>query len=156
MASTTYDRENIQKERRKLMREVLDLYDYEGNGYVFAKDAGKILKAMGRTLDHDDEKNFVETADPDDKGIISKETFLAAVDAMFSLPKNIISEIADAFSIFDVDQDGKISAKEFRNILLKYGGEFSEKDVDEIFQIIDVDKDSKINFNEFLEAWKFQ
>ena len=156
MSSSSYDRNNIQKERRKLMSEVLDLYDYDGNGYVYAKDAGKILKAMGRTLDCDDEKNFVETADPDEKGIISKETFLAAVDAMFSLPKNIISEISDAFSIFDTDQDGKITSKEFRNILLKYGGEFSEKDVDDIFKIIDVDKDSKITYDEFLEAWKFQ
>ena len=154
--SKSYDRSNIQKERKKLMRDVLDLYDYEANGYVYAKDAGKILKAMGRTLDYDDEKNFVETADPENKGIISKETFLAAVEAMFSLPKNMLSELSEAFNIFDTDHDGKITANQFKNIMLKYGGDVEEKDVDELFQIIDVDKDSKINFNEFLEAWKFQ
>ena len=70
---------DIQDERRQLMKEVLDLYDPNDEGYVQTKDIRKILNAMGRTLDKEDEQNFKEAADPDNSGTISKDNFLDTV-----------------------------------------------------------------------------
>ena len=53
----------IQEERRKLMEEVFDLYDPDNLGFVFSKDALKILSAMGRTLDPEDETDFLAMID---------------------------------------------------------------------------------------------
>ena len=61
----------LQDERRKLMKEILDLYDPNNEGYVNSKDTSKILKAMGRTLEDDDEQNFLQAADPEETGKIS-------------------------------------------------------------------------------------
>ena len=63
----------LQDERRKLMKEVLDLYDPNNEGYVTSSDTVKILKAMGRTLEEDDEQNFLQAADPEETGKISKD-----------------------------------------------------------------------------------
>ena len=49
----------LQEERHKLMDEVFDLYDPDNLGYVFSKDALKILSAMGRVLDPGDETYFL-------------------------------------------------------------------------------------------------
>ena len=62
----------LQDERRKLMKEILDLYDPDNEGYVNSKDTSKILRAMGRTLEEDDEQNFLQAADPEETGKISK------------------------------------------------------------------------------------
>ena len=147
---------DFQEERLKLMRQVLDLYDPNDEGTVQTKDISKILKAMGRTLDNEDEQNFREAADPENTGVISKDNFLETVEAMFSLPKESVNELVDAFKVFDVRNTGKISVKNFKNVLVKIGQDFNENEVDEILKYIDVDRDGNININDFIQVWKFQ
>ena len=65
----------IQEERRKLMEEVFDLYDPDNLGYVFSKDALKILSAMGRVLEPEDETDFLSMIDPKNEGRITKNNF---------------------------------------------------------------------------------
>ena len=82
---------SLQDERRKLMKDILDLYDPNNEGFVDSKDTAKILRAMGRTLEEDDEQNFLEAADPEETGKISKDNFLATVEALFSLTKENVN-----------------------------------------------------------------
>ena len=50
---------DLQEERIKLMKEILDLYNPNNEGFVKSKDIAKILRAIGRNLENDDEQNFV-------------------------------------------------------------------------------------------------
>ena len=154
--SSKHKKSDLQEERRKLMKEVLDLFDPNNEGYVKTKDITKILKAMGRTLEEDDEQNFIEAADPENTNEISKENFLATAEAMFSLSKEEIKELLDAFKAFDINNTGKISVKNFRNVLINYGQEFNEEEVDEILKCIDIDREGNIIIKDFINIWKFQ
>ncbi len=147
---------DLQEERYKLMRQVLDIYDPNDEGTVQTKDISKILKAMGRTLNNDDELNFREAADPENTGVISKDKFLSTVEAMFSLPDENINELLEAFKVFDVKNTGKISMKNFKNILVNIGQQFNEDEVDEILKYIDADRDGNINIKDFIQVWKYQ
>ena len=147
---------DLQEERRKLMKEVLDLYDPDNEGYVKSRDIAKILRAMGRTLEDDDEQNFLQAADPDNSGKISKVNFLATVEAMFSLAKEEVNELLEAFKVFDLKNTGKISVKNFKKVLTDIGQEFSEEEVDDILKYIDIDRDGNINIKDFIQIWKFQ
>ena len=147
---------NIQDERIQLMSEVFDLYDQDNEGYVFSKDALKILSSMGRKIDHEDEFEFLAIVDPNNEGRVTKENFLAGVETMYTIPDNFIPEIVDAFKVFDKNKDGKISCQELKNLLVKLTGEYKDKDVDELFKILDLDVDGNITINEFINAWKFQ
>ena len=147
---------DLQEERIKLMKEVLDLYDPNNEGFVKSKDIAKILRAMGRTLENDDEQNFVLAADPDNTGNISKENFLATAEAMFSLPKENVNELLEAFKVFDINNTGKISVKNFKKILVDIGQGFNEEEADNIIKYIDVDRDGNINIEDFIQYWKFQ
>ena len=147
---------DLQEERRKLMREVLDLYDPDNEGFVKSRDIAKILRAMGRTLEDDDEQNFLQAADPDSTGRISKDNFLETVEAMFSLAKEDVNELLDAFKVFDLKNTGKISVKNFKKVLTDIGQEFSEEEVEDILRYIDIDRDGNINIKDFIQVWKFQ
>ncbi len=142
MASKQID---LQEERRKLMKNVLDLYDPNNEGFVKSKDIAKILRAMGRILEDDDEQNFVQAADPENTGEISKDNFLETVEAMFSLPKEEVNDLLESFKVFDINNTGKISVKNFKKVLVDVGKNFTEAEADDIIKYINVDKDGNIN-----------
>ena len=149
----------IQEERSKLMDEVFDLYDPDNLGYVFSKDALKILSAMGRVLDPEDETDFLIMIDPKNEGRVTKSNFLAGVEAMYTIPDNFMPEIKEAFKVFDKKKDGKISVKDFKNLLINLSGEYKEKDVENLFNILGIDMNNDndyINIEQFINDWKFQ
>ena len=147
---------NLQDERRKLMSEVFDLYSQDNSGYIFSKDALKILSSMGRKIEPEEEVEFFTIIDPTNEGRVTKENFMTGVETMYTIPDNFIPEIVEAFKVFDKDNDGKISCKEFKDLLVNLSGEYKDKDVDELFKILDLDIDGNISINEFINAWKFQ
>ena len=147
---------NIQEERRNLMSSIFDLYDIEKTGYLEIEDALKMLTAIGRKLEPEDENEFLTFADPRKEGRVSKQNFLDGVESMYTIPDDYIPEIREAFNFFDRDNDGKISCKEFKNLLVKLSKEYQDKDVDELFKVVDLDLDGYINIDEFINIWKFQ
>lgn len=138
------------------MSEIFDLYDTEHTGYVEVKESLKMLSAIGRKLEPEDENEFLTMADPKKEGRVSKQNFLDGVENMYTIPDDYIPEIVDAFKFFDKDNDGKISCKEFKNVLVRLSKEYQDKDVDELFKILDLNNDGTITYNEFINAWKFQ
>jgi Ca2+-binding EF-hand superfamily protein len=59
------------------------------------------------------------------------------------------------FQSFDKDRSGKISKKEFKEILEEAGvQQISGKLIDELVEAVDKDKDGEINYIEFLETMK--
>ena len=147
---------NIQVERKRLMSEIFDLYDTEHTGYVDIKESLKMLSAIGRKLEPEDENEFLTMADPNKEGRVSKQHFLECVETMYTIPDDYIPEIKEAFNFFDKDNDGKISCKEFKSVLVRLSKEYQDKDVDELFKVLDLDLDGYIKINEFIELWKFQ
>ncbi len=147
---------HLQDERRKLMKEILDLYDPQNEGFVKSEDTPKILQAMGRTLEENEVQNFLKTADPENTGKISKDNFLTTTETLFSLNNDGVNELLDAFKVFDVNNTGKISVKNFKKVLVDVGKNFTEAEADDIIKYINVDKDGNINIEEFIQVWKFQ
>ena len=147
---------HLQDERRKLMKEILDLYDPQNEGFVKSEDTSKILQAMGRTLEENEVQNFLKSADPENTGKISKENFLTTMETLFSLNNDGVNELLDAFKVFDVNNTGKISVKNFKKVLVDVGKNFTEAEADDIIKYINVDKDGNINIEEFIQVWKFQ
>ena len=147
---------NTQQERRQLMNEIFELFDKENNGFVDAKDSLKILASMGRKLDPEEENEFLSIVDPRNEGKVTKRNFLEGVEAMYTIPDEYLPEIEEAFNFFDKDKDGKISCKEFKQLLIRLTGEYKDQDVDELFKIADLDLDGYITIHDFVNNWKFQ
>ena len=149
-------KKNIQEERQKLMNEIFDLYDTDHTGYVDIKDSLKMLAAMGKNLEPEDEDDFLMVADPNKEGIITKQNFLKGVETLFTIPDDYLPEIKEAFEFFDKNNNGKISCKDFKKLLVKLSKEYTEQEAEELFKTLDLNAEGEININDFINLWKFQ
>ena len=147
---------NIQEERHKLMEEIFDLYDINHTGFVDIKDSLKMLAAMGKNLDPEDENDFLTIADPNKEGTISKQNFLKGVEVLFTIPDDYLPEIKNAFKFFDKNNNGKISCKDFKKLLVKQSKEYTDEEAEELFKTLDLNSNGEININDFINSWKFQ
>ena len=149
-------KKNIQEERQKLMNEIFDLYDTEHTGFVDIKDSLKMLAAMGKVLEPEDENDFLMVADPNKEGVISKQNFFKGVEVLFTIPDDYLTEIKQAFEFFDKNNNGKISCRDFKKILVKLSKEYTEQEAEELCKTLDLNSDGEININDFINLWKFQ
>ena len=149
-------KKNIQEERQKLMNEIFDLYDTDHTGYVDIKDSLKMLAAMGKNLEPEDENDFLMVADPNKEGIITKQNFLKGVETLFTIPDDYLPEIKEAFEFFDKNNNGKISCKAFKKLLVKLSKEYTEQEEEELLKTLDLNAEGEININDFINLWKFQ
>ena len=148
--------ENFQEERLKLIDEIFDLFDSENLGYVEIKDSLKILAAIGKKLDIEEENDFLTLIDPQNEGKVTKENFIRGVEEMFTVPPDFLREVQVAFKFFDRNNEGKVSCKELKNLLVRNSNEYKEEDVDELFKILGLDINGHIYIKSFLNEWKFQ
>ena len=146
----------IQENRMKLINEIFDMWDLDGDNKVKSNEIRPILCAMGREPTHDNIMDFLFIADKDNTGIINKEDFMKALDEVFSLPEDAVDQAIDAFKFFDIDNSGKINQNVLKDILLKFVDGYSEKDVQDIFKLINCDMDGNFDYEEFITIWKFQ
>ena len=146
----------IQENRMKLINEIFDMWDLDGDNKVKSNEIRPILCAMGREPTHDNIMDFLFIADNDNTGIINKEDFMKALDEVFSLPEDAVDQAIDAFKFFDIDNSGKINQNVLKDILLKFVDGYSEKDVQDIFKLINFDMDGNFDYEEFITIWKFQ
>ena len=110
---------------------------------------------MGYQPSNEDIIEFLRLADKTNTGFVSKENFIKALHEKYTIPKNQLEEIKEAFKTFDKDKDGKITFKEFRNILKQFGENINDEEIDKIFKFIDADNNGLIDFDDFVENWKF-
>lgn len=148
--------EVTQNERRQLMEQVFDMFDKNHDGTVDPSEVKSLLIALGREAKTEDVDKFLDIVDTNKNGMIEKDEFMRAMEECYSIPKDKVADVVNAFKIFDSDEDGIITMKEMKNILLKYAGEFKEEEVEELFKMIDTDANGKISYAEFADIWKFQ
>ena len=131
------------------------MYDIENSGKINSGDVRSLLLNMGYQPSNEDIIEFLRLADKTNTGVVSKENFIKALHEKYTIPKNQLEEIKEAFKTFDKDKDGKITFKEFRNILKQFGENINDEEIDKIFKFIDADNNGLIDFDDFVENWKF-
>ena len=67
-----------------------------------------------------------------------------------------ISNFSEAFSIFDINGDGHISASELKSIIEKCGRKCTEEAAKALIEQEDLDKNGTIDFFEFLSLMKMK
>lgn len=144
----------IQDERLELMESIVSYFDKNKTGLIYIRDCDNIFKALGRPLVEEESEKFINLIDPKMEGKVPINVFMQGLTTIFSMPQEFLDEVKEAFDVFDTNNDGKITIKEFKNILLEYG-DYDEKFIDQSFKQMDLDKNGEIAFNEFVDAWNF-
>jgi calcium-binding protein CML len=66
--------------------------------------------------------------------------------------ENVITELKNAFSVFDTNGDGKICISELGAVLRSLGNDVSEHDLNLIMKDVDTDNDGFISLKEFIDC----
>jgi Ca2+-binding EF-hand superfamily protein len=142
--------------RQAAMVEIFKMFDKDGSNSIDVSEVSSLLISLGRSLKEDEVNNLIAECDKDDSGTIDMDEFMAYMDKFYSVDETTVEDVVEAFKFFDLDGNGYISYDEFKSILTKFGGQFSEKDVDMIFQYTDTNQDGKLSYAEFVDLWKYQ
>lgn len=143
----------------KQLEECLDIFSvFEYNDMVDVKHLGPMIKALGHhKIPEEDIKMMQRKA----CGRLDFAYFVELVSPLIVKAHQIYSleRIDKAFTRFDKDSNGFISASELRTLLLEefctdikgVAEELTDDDVCEILAEADLDGDGRINYNEFKE-----
>ena len=145
---------NLQDSRIKLINDIFDMWDLDGDNKIKANQGRQILIAMGREPTNENILDFLQIADPDNTGVIEKENFMKGLFNVYSIPDEDIDKVIDAFSFFDKKNSGKMNENDLKDILEK--NDFEENDINQILKLIQYDHIGNFDYDEFVRNWKFQ
>lgn len=121
--------------RRKLtkveLEEAIDTFNLVADG-CSSFDINRLhiaLQSLGLSTKIDQNKSFEDTI------TVDLETFLAVVCTCVGDPNWALSEIQEAFTIFDREESGVLEKNDLRRVFTKLGEILSDKDLDNQFSI---------------------
>ncbi|KAK7273918.1 hypothetical protein RIF29_14985 [Crotalaria pallida] len=130
------------------LEQVFKKFDVNGDGKISSSELGSIMGSLGQPSSEEELDNMIREVDADGDGFISLEEFIELntkdVDS-----DEVLENLKDAFSVFDVDGNGSITAEELHMVMASLGDECSIAECQKMIGGVDSDGDGMINFEEF-------
>ena len=138
----------VNKEDCDYLRQVFIALDDNGDGKLTETELINGLSILLEKSEAEKEvKRLFEIIDVDGNGFIEYEEFLrAGLDKAKILTKD---NLETAFKLYDINNRGKINAKELGNVLGSGEDNVEENVWQEMIDEADIDKDGEINFDDF-------
>lgn len=146
-------RPELTEEAKEDIREAFELFD-SGTGLVEKRQ----LKVMMRALGHEPKKEqlsrmLLTSGISSRSQHIKHEEFLALMSQIIN-EKNIQEEMMKAFTLFDIDNSGKITIENLRTVAEQLGEKMSDAELEEMIREADLNKDGSVDATEFIRIMK--
>lgn len=138
-------------------KQAFSVFDEDGSGSITVDELFAVVENMGSTLTREEVKKMMDEVDDDQSGEIEFPEFLQLMctEKLESLGVDLssdkINEYRLAFSLFDKDGGGSITAEEMWEVLHSLGKPFTKEEVEAMFAEVDADGSGEIEFPEFLK-----
>merc|ERR1712046_200114 len=142
---------SLTAEQKAELREAFDLFDTDGSGAVDASELHTAMKALGFEPKKEEIAKMVREMDKDGDATVDFEEFCVMLAEKMN-QKDGKEELLKGFKLFDDDNTGKISMKNFKRVAKELGENITDKELEEIIAEADTDKDGEINQDEFLKV----
>jgi len=121
---------------------------FEKEGVICGKQLGKVLRHIGQNPSEAEVQEMMGQADKDGTNSLDIIEFL---QLMREKHRELVKEdeIADAFSVFDVDGNGYIDRRELALMMRFIGEPVTQEEIDDILDEADTDKNGLIDYAEF-------
>ncbi len=135
---------HLSEEEVQELWEAFKEFDADNSGVISAPELGEVMRSLGQNPNERELHEMIREVDVDKNGGIDFEEFKTLLIAQQGNRK---SRLKLAFSVFDEDGNGRITAQELHGVMSQFG--LTDKELDEIVQEVDVDGDASIDFEEF-------
>ena len=143
-----YVRKNCNAETVTKLKEVFDVFDYDGSGNVSTEELINTIRALNLEAQAGQILAIVSSA-----GHTGDIDFGAFLD-IFGFGGESTSEgsLQTIFEAFDHTHSGAFTAEDFEKTAASVGEHFSSAEVDQIVDFADKDRDGAISFEEFVNV----
>lgn len=135
------------------LEQVFKKFDVNGDGKICASELGSIMGSLGHHPTKEELENMIKEVDSDGDGFIDLSEFIE-LNTKDIDSSEVLENLKDAFSIFDIDKNGLITAEELLNVLKSLGENCTITDSRKMIAGADRDGDGMINFDEFKDMMK--
>ncbi|XP_022939351.1 probable calcium-binding protein CML25 [Cucurbita moschata] len=130
------------------LQQVFKKFDVNGDGKICSSELGSIMRSLGQPATEEEIQSMIEEVDADGDGYIDLHEFIELntkdVDS-----DEVLANLKDAFSVYDIDGNGSITAEELQEVLKSLGDECSLADCRKMITGVDKNGDGMISFDEF-------
>lgn len=147
--------------QRHKVRSVFTAMDGDGDGFLERRDFQALADRWTALRTGDDERlsrimlgwwqTLLSASDRDRDNKVTLDEVLLVVDQLPQMPDAVVATAAAMFEAIDADQDGYVSASEYRQMIEAWNGRAT--DTDAIFPALDTDGDGKLSRAEFSTLW---
>ena len=132
-------------------KEAFQIFDKHGEGAISSKELGTIMRSLGLNPSDEDLKEIIDSFDNEkNNNLIDFNSFLV----IMAKRKNDIDkeeDLIDAFRVFDKENNGKISARELRYVMMSSGEDLNENDIEEMIREASTENDDFIDYYKFVK-----
>jgi len=138
-------------------KEAFKLFDKNDDGQITVKELKTVFDSLNFKFTVEQIQRMVQSVDDDQSGSIEVDEFINLMKRRVntkrgtknSRKKAYIEELAEAFAVFDIDNDGNISVDELAKIMQSLGETLERNDILFMIEEIDQNADGNIDFEEF-------
>ncbi|WP_199247608.1 EF-hand domain-containing protein [[Phormidium] sp. ETS-05] len=144
MTSAEMTKSTISEAEVQKLWEAFTVFDADGSGAISVEELGQVVRSLGQNPSDIELREMIKEVDVDASGTIDFEEFKALMVAQRG---DRISRLKLAFSVFDEDGSGRITADEMKDVMGQFG--LTEAELEEMLKEVDFDGDGSIDFEEF-------
>ncbi|TMW91620.1 hypothetical protein EJD97_014110 [Solanum chilense] len=130
------------------LEQVFKKFDVNGDGKICSSELGSIMASLGNRATEEELVNMIREVDSDGDGFIDLQEFIE-LNTKDIDSNEVLESLKDAFSVFDMDKNGSISAEELLTVLQSLGEDCNLAECRKMISGVDCDGDGMINFEEF-------
>jgi Ca2+-binding EF-hand superfamily protein len=140
-----YAKKNLPAETVVKLKEVFDVFDYDGSGNISVDELVNTVKALNLEAQASQVLAIVNNA-----GVSGDFDFGTFIE-IFGFGGDSTNEgtLQTVFEAFDTTGSGAFGPEEFEKVASSVGEHFSAAEVDQMIEFADKDRDGVINFEEF-------
>ena len=141
----------ISQEKVPAMRRMFSLMDRDGSGKISKDELKELLRSQGYYPSETELETMMEEIDSDHNGEIDFDEFVSycAKQRMNRTVSQENRELHDAFSFFDKNGDGFVTAVELRQVMRELGQDISEEQAEQMIAEVDKEGNGRVTYQRF-------